>query len=127
MLINLDDCEGMDMKLCQLAKEENLTDEQYRYFTKGWQALWGMIIGLPPAEKTARWVHSTVYVDQRGCAFPKCKCSNCEHEEFAISDNVTQGNYCPNCGARMRELNTEFVYEYMCRLEGEKNDLSSLW
>ena len=51
MLINIDDCKGLDLKLCQLAEGENLTDEQYRYFTKGWQALWGMIIELPSADR----------------------------------------------------------------------------
>lgn len=39
------------MKLCQLAEEKQLTDEQFRYFTKGWQALWGMIIDLSSADR----------------------------------------------------------------------------
>ena len=29
------------------------------------------------------------------------KCSNCGHEAFAIAIYVKEGNYCPNCGAKM--------------------------
>ena len=54
---------------------------------------------VQPERKKGKWVHSTVYTDNRGCEFAKCKCSNCGHEEFAISYNVTHGKYCPNCGS----------------------------
>ena len=29
------------------------------------------------------------------------KCSECNHEAFAIALYVCDGNYCPNCGAKM--------------------------
>ena len=57
-----------------------------------------MIIANVSEQKTAHWIHSSVYTDNRGCEFAKCKCSNCGHEEYAISYNVTHGNYCPDCG-----------------------------
>ena len=95
MLINIDDCKGLDMKLCQLAEEEQLTDEQFRYFTEGWRALWGMIIKLPSADRPqGEWIECGSYY----------KCPFCEEIEFE-SDGKT--NFCPNCGARMREINNE--------------------
>jgi DNA-directed RNA polymerase subunit RPC12/RpoP len=33
--------------------------------------------------------------------FAVSKCSNCGKEQFSISHVVTEGNYCPNCGAKM--------------------------
>lgn len=43
-----------------------------------------------------RWLHSG-YVDH----LEVVKCSECNHEAFAIALYVCDGNYCPNCGARM--------------------------
>lgn len=43
-----------------------------------------------------RWLHSG-YTDH----LEVVKCSECNHEAFAISLYVCDGNYCPNCGARM--------------------------
>ena len=45
-----------------------------------------------------RWLHS-------GCeeysGLEVVKCSECNHEAFAIAFYVCNGNYCPSCGARM--------------------------
>lgn len=46
-----------------------------------------------------RWIHSR-YED---CCdqFELVKCSQCNHEAYAIAFYVRDGNYCPNCGAKM--------------------------
>lgn len=56
-------------------------------------------IGKLPAADVApvvhgRWLHSG-YTDH----LEVVKCSECNHEAFAISLYVCDGNYCPNCGA----------------------------
>lgn len=45
------------------------------------------------------WIHSR-YED---CSeqFELVKCSQCSHEAYAIAFYVLNGNYCPNCGAKM--------------------------
>lgn len=43
-----------------------------------------------------RWLHSG-YVDH----LEVVKCSECNHEAFAIALYVCDGNYCPECGAKM--------------------------
>nr|DAE41906.1 MAG TPA: RimK-related lysine biosynthesis protein, Probable-dependent amine/thiol ligase family Amino-group [Caudoviricetes sp.] len=47
----------------------------------------------------ARWIHSR-YED---CSeqFALVKCSQCNHEAYAMAFYVRGGNYCPNCGAKM--------------------------
>lgn len=47
----------------------------------------------------ARWIHSR-YED---CSeqFELLKCSQCNHEAYAMALYVRGGNYCPNCGAKM--------------------------
>ena len=47
----------------------------------------------------ARWIHSR-YED---CSeqFELVKCSQCNHEAYAMAIYVHGGNYCPNCGAKM--------------------------
>lgn len=47
----------------------------------------------------ARWIHSR-YED---CSeqFELVKCSQCNHEAYAMAFYVRGGNYCPNCGAKM--------------------------
>ena len=99
MLINIDDCKGMDMKLCQLAEKNNLTDEQFVYFTKGWQALWGMIVELPSADRPqGEWIiKDKVFY-----------CSCCDNDSAGLDEDdvyvygVPLPNYCPHCGADMR-------------------------
>ena len=46
-----------------------------------------------------RWIHSR-YED---CSeqFELLKCSQCNHEAYAMAFYVRGGNYCPNCGAKM--------------------------
>lgn len=46
-----------------------------------------------------RWEHSR-YED---CSeqFELVKCSQCNHEAYAMALYVRGGNYCPNCGAKM--------------------------
>lgn len=46
-----------------------------------------------------RWIHSR-YED---CSeqFELVKCSQCNHEAYAMAFYVRGGNYCPNCGAMM--------------------------
>ena len=46
-----------------------------------------------------RWIHSR-YED---CSeqFELVKCSQCNHEAYAMAVYVRGGNYCPNCGAKM--------------------------
>ena len=46
-----------------------------------------------------RWVHSR-YED---CSeqLELVKCSQCNHEAYAMAFYVRGGNYCPNCGAKM--------------------------
>lgn len=45
------------------------------------------------------WIHSR-YED---CSeqFELVKCSQCNHEAYAMAFYVRGGNYCPNCGAKM--------------------------
>lgn len=46
-----------------------------------------------------RWIHSR-YED---CSeqFELVKCSQCNHEAYAMALYVRGGNYCPACGAKM--------------------------
>lgn len=45
-----------------------------------------------------RWLHSG-YAEYSGLEVVKC--SECNHDAFAIAFYVCDGNYCPFCGARM--------------------------
>lgn len=62
-----------------------------------------MIARFPAADVApvvhARWMHSR-YED---CSeqFELVKCSQCNHEAYAMAFYVRGGNYCPNCGAKM--------------------------
>ena len=61
------------------------------------------IASLPVADVApvvhGRWVHSR-YED---CSeqFELVRCSQCNHEAYAMAFYVRGGNYCPNCGAKM--------------------------
>ena len=48
-----------------------------------------------------RWIHSR-YED---CSeqFEFVKCSQCNHEAYAMAFYARSGNYCPHCGAKMME------------------------
>lgn len=69
------------------------------YFEKAAQ----MLEQLPAADVApvvhGRWIHSR-YED---CSeqFELVKCSQCNHEAYAMAFYVRGGNYCPNCGAKM--------------------------
>lgn len=46
-----------------------------------------------------KWVHSRY--DRSSEQFDVVKCSRCGLEAYAMAYHVRDGNYCPNCGARM--------------------------
>lgn len=62
-----------------------------------------MIARFPAADVApvvhGRWIHSR-YED---CSeqFELVKCSQCNHEAYAMAFYVRGGNYCPACGAKM--------------------------
>lgn len=69
-----------------------------------WGSVAAMFADRIPAADVApvvhgRWVHSR-YND---CSeqFELVKCSQCNHEAYAMAFYVRGGNYCPNCGAKM--------------------------
>ena len=61
------------------------------------------LMAIPAADVVpvvhGRWIHSR-YED---CSeqFELVKCSQCNHEAYAMAFYVRGGNYCPNCGAKM--------------------------
>lgn len=70
--------------------------------------MWGSVAAMladsiPAADVApvvhARWIHSQ-YED---CSeqFELVKCSQCNHEAYAMAFYVRGGNYCPACGAKM--------------------------
>ena len=71
-----------------------------RLFADG---VYAVIAAFPAADVApvvhARWIHSR-YED---CSeqFEIVKCSQCNHEAYALALYVYGGNYCPNCGAKM--------------------------
>lgn len=46
-----------------------------------------------------KWVHSRY--DRSSGQFDVVKCSRCGLEAYAMAYHVRDGNYCPNCGAKM--------------------------
>lgn len=70
--------------------------------------------GLPAADvapvRHGKWVHSRY----ENCSeqFEMVKCSCCGREAYAMAFYVRDGNYCPNCGAKMDGW----------RVEGKEND-----
>lgn len=46
-----------------------------------------------------RWMHSRY--DNFSEQFDRVKCSQCNHEAYAMAFYVVDGNYCPHCGAKM--------------------------
>lgn len=71
-----------------------------RVFSDGVRTI---IAGIPAADVApvvhGRWIHSRY----ENCCdqFELVKCSQCSHEAYAMAFYVRDGNYCPNCGARM--------------------------
>lgn len=81
------------------AMESYNTSPMYR---RGYDDCVEAILKAPAADVVpvvhGRWLHS-------GCeecsGLEVVKCSECNHEAFAIAFYVCNGNYCPSCGARM--------------------------
>ena len=46
-----------------------------------------------------QWEHD--HTDMVGGNFAVLKCSICGYKGYAIADHIKNGNYCPNCGAKM--------------------------
>lgn len=69
-------------------------------YRRGYDDCVATVLKAPTADVTpvvhGRWLHSGYE-----CHFEVVKCSECNHEAFAIALYVCDGNYCPNCGARM--------------------------
>ncbi len=68
-----------------------------------WDEIIDVLENIPAADVApvvhGRWIHSR-YED---CSeqFEIVKCSQCNHEAYAMAFYVRGGNYCPNCGAKM--------------------------
>lgn len=66
------------------------------------------LMAIPAADVApvvhGRWIHSR-YED---CSeqFELVKCSQCNHEAYAMAFYVRGGNYFPNCGAKMNGGNS---------------------
>ena len=66
-------------------------------------ALKCFVEGIPAADvapvRHGKWVHSRY----ENCSeqFEMVKCSCCGREAYAMAFYVRDGNYCPNCGAKM--------------------------
>ena len=71
-----------------------------RLFADG---VYAVIAAFPAADVApvvhARWIHSRY--DDCSEQFELVKCSQCNHEAYAMAFYVRGGNYCPNCGAKM--------------------------
>ena len=71
-----------------------------RLFADG---VYAVIEAFPSADVApvvhARWIHSRY--DDCSEQFELVKCSQCNHEAYAMAFYVRGGNYCPNCGAKM--------------------------
>ena len=62
---------------------------------------------VEPERQKGEWI----YEGKRG-RFPACKCSICGHYENADWAMLQGANYCPNCGADMREEYEDIPMEY---------------
>ncbi len=71
-----------------------------RLFADG---VYAVIEAFPSADVApvvhARWIHSRY--DDCSEQFELVKCSQCNHEAYAMAFYVRGGNYCPACGAKM--------------------------
>lgn len=78
---------------CHGTNKFGMLDEDIRAFVKAQPAA-----DVAPVVH-ARWIHSR-YED---CSeqFELVKCSQCNHEAYAMAFYVRGGNYCPACGAKM--------------------------
>ena len=87
--------------MAEYIEREAVEDAVGEAHLKGLNPLWELR-DVPAADVVpvvhGRWLHS-------GCeecsGLEVVKCSECNHEAFAIAFYVCNGNYCPSCGARM--------------------------
>ncbi len=59
---------------------------------------------VTPKEKTGKWIRWYETIEQEHCTIhdPHCKCSECNQEYDPYIASLF--NYCPNCGAKMQEV-----------------------
>ena len=92
--------------ICDKQYKECLRKSDFCGDTVAWN-ICADIKAIPAADVApvvhGRWIHSR-YED---CCdqFELVKCSQCNHEAYAIAFYVRDGNYCPNCGAKMDKEN----------------------
>lgn len=113
-IIYRDDCEYYEKKRGDMTREEELDwlyrlrSEIYVYMPKEWlipmnDALDMAIKALEQEQKTGHWINAKV-----GKLFPSndFKCSACGNILDFDGVNCGRGdaNYCPNCGAKMSEV-----------------------
>ena len=87
--------------MSEYIEREAAEDAAGEAYLKGLNPEWA-VRDVPTADVVpvvhGRWLHS-------GCeecsGLEVVKCSECNHEAFAIAFYVCNGNYCPSCGARM--------------------------
>lgn len=88
--------------MAEYIEREAAEDAVGEAYLKGLNPLW-KLRDVPAADVApvvhGRWLHS-------GCeeysGLEAVKCSECNHEAFAIAFYVRDGSYCPFCGAHMR-------------------------
>ena len=100
---------------CSEALQKEL-DEQKEVFLLALTAL--RPVSREQVEKVWRgeWNYSHTTETDR---FAVVKCSKCGHEAFGIALYVTQGNFCPVCGAAQTDEAVQIVME---RMEALKDD-----
>lgn len=60
--------------------------------------------------KQGEWIDehgNKVEIDENGCPRGWCHCSNCGEWLVASDEYEVKGNFCPNCGARMKGADDE--------------------
>ena len=97
----------INQQTLQNALERKQCEPANQRYTDGWNdcllRVKSMVSKAPAADVApvvhGRWIHSR-YED---CSeqFELVKCSQCNHEAYAMALYVHGGNYCPNCGAKM--------------------------
>lgn len=93
--------------MAEYIKRETVTNHLDACMDTLWKpeivALKCFVEGIPAADvapvRHGKWVHSRY----ENCSeqFEMVKCSCCGREAYAMAFYVRDGNYCPNCGAKM--------------------------
>ena len=91
-------CESPDCKGCNLKNLETMLNNGKFDCMMNENRCINPAADVAPV-RHGRWIHSR-YED---CSeqFELVKCSQCNHEAYAMAFYVRGGNYCPNCGAKM--------------------------